>query len=364
MLKAAIEKILSLDAPHIEEIEGRTYVDKDMTQIGKELRATNITMSNLSSLVDFIKKSKADFKTGHYIAQVVSPTEVRLFSSLDADRQRETLAVVKAEIPEFSFGQFIGNEEFVIGVQSKFLNEDAEANDKPIILQFAGNVKAGTVAEYGDTGVGQKAAIKKGVASLQEVEVPSPCRLMPYRTFTEVAQPMSNFIFRVKDNDRLGVTCALFEADAGNFNTSTEPTALEKTGLFEKKVAVTASTQFKPGDILVTKTKGHTVVVVSVDGSTPSSTSTPAKPAASTSSSKKVESAKSKDAAIAGKYKTTGNLYLRVGAGTGKTAITLMPKGSDVQCYGYYTSYNGTRWYYVAYGNLTGFCSSEYLKRA
>lgn len=96
-----------------------------------------------------------------------------------------------------------------------FLNEDAEVNDKPIILQFAGNVKAGTVAEYGDTGVGQKAAIKKGVASLQEVEVPSPCRLMPYRTFTEVKQPMSSFIFRVKDNDRLGVSCALFEADGG-----------------------------------------------------------------------------------------------------------------------------------------------------
>ena len=99
--------------------------------------------------------------------------------------------------------------------KSKFLDEDAEVNDKPIILQFAGNVKAGTVAEYGDTGVGQKAAIKKGVASLQEVEVPSPCRLMPYRTFTEVKQPMSSFIFRVKDNDRLGVSCALFEADGG-----------------------------------------------------------------------------------------------------------------------------------------------------
>ena len=172
-------------------------------------------MNNLSSLVDFIKKSKPDFKAGHYIVQVVSPTEVRLFSSLDADRKRETLAVVEAEIPEFSFGRFIDNEEFIIGVQSKFLNDDAETNDKPIILQFAGNVKAGTVAEYGDTGVGQKAAIKKGVASLQEVEVPSPCCLMPYRTFTEVEQPMSSFIFRVKDNDRLGVTCALFEADGG-----------------------------------------------------------------------------------------------------------------------------------------------------
>lgn len=127
MLKAAIEKILSLDEPHIKSIEGRTYVDKNMTMIGKELRADGITMNTLSSLVDFIKKSTEDFKDGQYIAQVVSPTEVRLFSSLDADRQRETLAVVKAETPEFSFGQFIGNEEFVIGVQSKFLNEDAEA---------------------------------------------------------------------------------------------------------------------------------------------------------------------------------------------------------------------------------------------
>ena len=215
MLKAAIEKILSLDEPHIKSIEGRTYVDKNMTMIGKELRADGITMNTLSSLVDFIKKSTEDFKDGQYIVQVVSPTKVILFSSLDADRKRETLAVVEAEIPDFSFGRFTENEEFIIGVQSKFLNEDAEVNDKPIILQFAGNVKAGTVAEYGDTGVGQKAAIKKGVASLQEVEVPSPCRLMPYRTFTEVKQPMSSFIFRVKDNDRFGVSCALFEADGG-----------------------------------------------------------------------------------------------------------------------------------------------------
>lgn len=213
MLKAAIEKILSLSEPHIEDIEGRKYVDREMRSIDKELRADGITMNTLSSLVDYIKKGANDFKAGSYIVQVVSPTEVRLFSGLDADRKRETLAIVKADIPKFEFGSFIGNEEFVIGVQSKFLDGCAEKNDKPIILQFAGNVKAGTVAEYGDTGVGQKAAIKKGVASLQEVEVPSPCYLMPFRTFTEVAQPMSSFIFRVKDNERYGVTCALFEAD-------------------------------------------------------------------------------------------------------------------------------------------------------
>lgn len=106
MLKAAIEKILSLDEPHIKSIEGRTYVDKNMTMIGKELRADGITMNTLSSLVDFIKKSTEDFKDGQYIVQVVSPTKVILFSSLDADRKRETLAVVEAEIPDFSFGRF------------------------------------------------------------------------------------------------------------------------------------------------------------------------------------------------------------------------------------------------------------------
>ena len=149
----------------------------------------------------------------------------------------------------------------------------------------------------------------------------------------------------------------------GAFSTATEPSVLEKSGLFAKKVSVTSATVLKPGDILVTKSKGHTVIVVSVDGSAPSGSTSTSKPAVSGSTAR-VESARSKDAAIAGKYKTTSNLYLRVGAGTGKTAITLMPAGSSVQCYGYYTTYNGTRWYYVVYGDKTGFCSSAYLQKA
>ena len=43
--------------------------------------------------------------------------------------------------------------------------------------------------------------------------VPNPVILRPYRTFPEVEQPASSFIFRMKEND--GVCCALFEADGG-----------------------------------------------------------------------------------------------------------------------------------------------------
>ncbi len=214
MIKSAIDRILELAMPNISVIHDSTYADKKLVRIDKESRAVAISMNTLTGLIDYIKGQK-DFKEIPYIIQIASPTEVRLISSLDADRKRETLVEVTAEIPNFSYGRFIENEEFIIGVQSKFLDGRAEENDKPVVLQFAGNVKAGTVAEYGDTGVGQKATIKKGAVSMVEAEVPSPCFLMPYRTFTEVEQPMSSFIFRVKDNERLGVEFALFEADGG-----------------------------------------------------------------------------------------------------------------------------------------------------
>ena len=51
--------------------------------------------------------------------------------------------------------------------------------------------------------------------------------------------------------------------DPGNFTTANEKTMLQNTGLFESAISVTSSTVLYNGDILVTKTKGHTVIVVS-----------------------------------------------------------------------------------------------------
>lgn len=45
--------------------------------------------------------------------------------------------------------------------------------------------------------------------------VPNPVKLKPYRTFLEVDQPVSEFIFRMKQDKYDGVLCALFEADGG-----------------------------------------------------------------------------------------------------------------------------------------------------
>ena len=49
--------------------------------------------------------------------------------------------------------------------------------------------------------------------------------------------------------------------DVGNFTTLDEAQVLEKSGLFKKKISYTKTTILYTGDILVTKTKGHTAAV-------------------------------------------------------------------------------------------------------
>ncbi len=65
--------------------------------------------------------------------------------------------------------------------------------------------------------------------------------------------------------------------DPGNFTTANEPEKLKASGLFESKIAYTSGTKLYTGDVLVTKTKGHTVIVVEGYARTGSSASTSAK---------------------------------------------------------------------------------------
>ena len=215
MISEAIDRIIQLANPNILKINDRMYSDKSLHRINDELRAESSAMTSLSSLVDYIKHGIDRKCSMNYLVHIVSPIEVRLISSLDSDRSRETLVTVKAEVPEFAFNRAIEHENFLIGVQSKFVDGPEDLNDKALILKFAGTVKSGTVTEYGDDGVSQKATIKKGVASVTEALVPSPCKLVPYRTFVEVPQPKSDFIFRLSETRDGEVMCALYEADGG-----------------------------------------------------------------------------------------------------------------------------------------------------
>lgn len=208
MIKEALEYIVGLKTPVINEIGGNTYSDKPLNRISYVPYASTIEMKTLSSLVEYIK-ANIDSMSEKMIIHVISPTEVHLYSSLDADRKREHLVEVNAELPDFRFGSFIDHESFVIALQSKFVSNA----DRDLVLKFAGTVEDGTVAQYGDDGVTQKATVKTGLASKADAVVPNPVTLIPYRTFLEVQQPASDFVFRMKSAN--GVQCAIFEADGG-----------------------------------------------------------------------------------------------------------------------------------------------------
>ena len=83
-----------------------------------------------------------------------------------------------------------------------------------MILKVAGNVEAKTTQNYVDDGTSQRAVIKQGVASKADVLVPNPVTLVPYRTFLEVEQPASEFVFRIRD-DRGEPAFKIVEAEGG-----------------------------------------------------------------------------------------------------------------------------------------------------
>lgn len=210
MTRDALQYVVGLKTAEVLDINGERYVDKDVYRVENELRASAIQMNTLTSLVDYLKAG-VDTMAGKMLVQVVSPTKVRVLSMLDADRKREELVDVEAMIPDFEYGRYMGNERFIIALQSKFIDN----YDRALLLKFSGTVKDESIAEYGDDGVTQKATVKTGITSVGNAIVPNPVKLQPFRTFIEVTQPESAFVFRMRQADGRGVECAIFEADGG-----------------------------------------------------------------------------------------------------------------------------------------------------
>ena len=199
-LREALQYIvgLSVEAEKTEvlEINGRTYADKSLTRYDKQPKAAKVQAATLTSLADYIHQCNAEFP-GSMIIHIVGPTQVRLMSALDKEREREVLFEVNAETSEFHFDQWYDQERMMIELQANFQGND----DLGIILKAVGNIEKKNGQEYSDDGVSQVATMKTGIAMKGDVIVPNPVTLIPYRTFQEVAQPASKFVFRIGDKE-------------------------------------------------------------------------------------------------------------------------------------------------------------------
>lgn len=210
MIRAALQYLVNLGKAEIIEADNGYYYSTEQLYPVKEPLASALIVETLSGLVDYIKSEFDRSSLNGQLVQVVSSRQVHLLSALFDDGQRETYMIAEAFSPGFEFDQWYESEDFIIGLQSCFVEND----DKAKILKVVGNIKDEAVRQYGDDGVTQQVTAKTGLAQVEDVPIPNPVMLAPFRTFMEIEQPESKFVFRMRQGDD-GPECALFEADGG-----------------------------------------------------------------------------------------------------------------------------------------------------
>lgn len=208
MIKEAIRYVVELGNKKEVDFNG-TYYSNNNLQVVVPPRPNTLSVSTLTGLIEYIKsKIDIDNINDNYMVHIVSPTTVKLISKVTGnDAQRTTLVIASPLLPDIDFNRYVKTEEFNIMLQSSFVKNE----DRDLLLKFSGNIQENTSRKTQDDGVTQVVEMKTGVTTISNVIVPNPVTLAPYRTFTEIEQVESEFIFRVKD----GPACAIYSADAG-----------------------------------------------------------------------------------------------------------------------------------------------------
>ena len=222
MLKDAMDFFLKkAKSPETREINGQTFSLEQWHQIPATFDQPTIkpfTVNTLTGLKDYIIKNIDKVKEEHVFIHVESHDTVRLMSELFGEnhqRNHYVTATTKNSLNNgFRFDTFISIPEFIIALQAYFVSSPEVIS----ILKFVSNIKADQGQTYSDNGVSQTVTARRSAGSslVDLVDVPNPVSLKPFRTFMEVEQPESSFVFRLAaGNEDSPPKVALFEASGG-----------------------------------------------------------------------------------------------------------------------------------------------------
>lgn len=203
------DKTIKIDLSKIANTALQEKVDKELEKVldnildpNTEAKATRKVTITLTMSTD---DERTVVKTGMEVKSTLAPQKGVATTVIE----RPQLVSVRASVPVIPFSNWRDQEEFNIMLQSMFI-DDADRN---LVLDFASHLKIEKGAEVQDNGISQMATVRDGVASLAQAKTPNPVTLRPYRTFNEVEQPASQFVFRINKLANL----SLFEADGGKW---------------------------------------------------------------------------------------------------------------------------------------------------
>jgi hypothetical protein len=211
---ASIDRILSLAPAQTLQVDGFTYIDKDKKiEMHKPPMASAISLNTLSGFVALLESGVEGFDPTEVLVHVVGYEKVELISK-GSDELGRRQTFVRADLLQqdvkFTFNQFYDQEAFNIGLRALFV----PSTELDELQSISGNLAAKAEVAQEDDGITQRVTAKGGVHLVTEKVVKPRVTLAPYRTFREVEQPASDFIFRVRGGEN-GNKCALYEADGG-----------------------------------------------------------------------------------------------------------------------------------------------------
>lgn len=241
-----IQKILDIARPEVHEVidalgRAARYSTKPLTEIkakAPELSAL-VDVNTLTGFADLVKAQLETLATfeGYLIHIEDEGTVVLKAKQTDEYGRRESLIQAKpVKFDRFQFGRWQDQETFAIEVAAKF----ADSPDKDYVLKMASTMTNDATSTTEDDGFTQRASIKAGLRMKEQVTIKPRVALAPYRTFPEVEQPLSEFVFRAKASGEGVPHLMLVEADGGRWKVAAIAALKEAMGAFGLGISIIA----------------------------------------------------------------------------------------------------------------------------
>ena len=214
-----IEKILSLSEAQprsLVEVDGLNYSTRKLHRV-KQPPLECLQLATLRGFADYVNQV-CDKEKGNKLFEAMITIDNHCQVSFKSsercrDENHELYAQANASpyVSKFSFGERYTVENFMINLQTCF----KQCDQRDQLIQVAGNMSSDSESKLSDDGISQTTTVGRAVKT--KVSIRNPVMLSPYRTFQEVEQVESPFVFRI-NSDRSGEpTLSLYESDCGEW---------------------------------------------------------------------------------------------------------------------------------------------------
>jgi len=232
--------VLDIARPETHEIEDvhgikTTFSTKALVQVkaAPPEEPQTVGVVTLAGFADLIqaKLENIDFPS-EFVIHIQDERTVSLKTKVSDEFGRRLSLIQAQPVPfrQFKFGEWLPQEEFAIALASLFADRD----DKQYVLNMASVLTNDATTTGEDDGFTQRVNIRQGLQLKTGATLKPRVDLAPYRTFPEIAQPVSQFVLRAKCDGTGSPYLMLVEADGGRWKIdaiATIKSAMEAFGL-------------------------------------------------------------------------------------------------------------------------------------